>query len=194
VTGAGDGQCLGWAGRLAVRAIGAGQPLTYYNLGVRRQTSTDIAARWEGECAQRLPAGTDARVVFSFGTNDTLLADGRIRVASRDSVVNLTGMLRRARERGWPALVVAPPPGTDDEHNGRIEELDAEFSNVCEAQEVPYVRVHQPLRHNNTWMRAVAAGDGYHPSAAGYEEFAALIVPHWLVWLAEPGSGLPVVR
>jgi len=194
VAGVGDGQHLGWAGRLAVRASAAGRPLTYYNLGVRRQTSADIAARWEAECVQRLPADTDARVVFSFGVNDTAIEDGRIRVSERDSVANLIAMLERAAERGWAALVVAPPPNVDDEHNARTEALDAQFTEVCAAQDIPYVRVHQPLRQNATWMRACGEADGYHPGAAGYEEFAALIVPHWLLWLAEPGSALPVVR
>ncbi|WP_338088191.1 GDSL-type esterase/lipase family protein [Nocardia transvalensis] len=194
VAGLGDRQCLGWAGRLAARAVGAGQPLTYYNLGVRRQDSTEIAGRWEEECARRLPPEVDGRVVFSFGVNDTLLEDGRTRVAPEQSVANLTAVLRRARELGWATLMVAPPPVEDDEHNSRTEKLDAEFAEVCEAEDVSYVRVHQTLRHSGTWMREVTAGDGYHPSAVGYDEFAALIVPHWLLWLSDPGSGLPVVR
>ncbi|WP_068026687.1 GDSL-type esterase/lipase family protein [Nocardia mexicana] len=194
VAGLGDRQCLGWAGRLAARAAGAGQPLTYYNLGVRGQTSTEIAERWEDECALRLPAEADGRVVFSFGVNDTMSEDGRAWVATEQSVANLAAMLRRTRELGWPTLMVAPPPVDDDEHNSRTEKLDAEFSDVCDAEGVSYVRVHQPLRHSGTWMREVAEDDGYHPGAAGYEEFAALIVPHWLLWLSEPGSGLPVVR
>ncbi|MBF6328885.1 GDSL-type esterase/lipase family protein [Nocardia transvalensis] len=194
MAGLGDRQCLGWAGRLAARAIGAGRPVTYYNLGVRGQTSADIAARWEAECEQRLPEGIDARVVFSFGVNDTLLEDGRIRVPTEDSVSYLSTMLRRARARQWETLVVAPPPVGDDEHNGRIEKLDSHFTETCEAEDVPYVRIHQPLRHSDVWMRELSAGDGFHPSAAGYEEFASLIVPLWLLWLSEPGSGLPVVN
>lgn len=194
MAGAGDAQCLGWAGRLAQRAIGAGQPLTYYNLGVRGQTSADIAARWEAECAQRLTPDVDARVVFSFGVNDTAIENGRTRVAERDSVAHLTAMLRRAAERDWHMLVVAPPPTTDDEHNGRTAALDTRFTEVCAAHGIPYIRVHQPLRRNLTWMRSIDAGDGFHPDAAGYEEFAALIVPNWLLWLAEPGSVLPIVR
>ncbi|WP_067884644.1 GDSL-type esterase/lipase family protein [Nocardia vaccinii] len=194
VAGMGDGRCLGWAGRLAMRAAGAGQPLTYYNLGVRGQTSADIAARWEAECEQRLTAETDARVVFSFGVNDTVLENGRVRVSASDSAANLTAILRRAAERGWTTLVVAPPPNADDEHNRRIGELDSRYSEICAAQDVPYVRVHQPLLHNHTWMRAIHDADGYHPGAEGYEEFAALMVPYWLLWLAEPGSALPVVR
>ena len=123
-----------------------------------------------------------------------VVEDGRVRVPVPDSAANLTAILRRTAERGWTALVVAPPPNADDEHNRRIGELDASYSEVCAAQDVPYVRVHQPLLHNHTWMRAVRDADGYHPGAAGYEEFAALMVPYWLLWLAEPGSALPVVR
>jgi acyl-CoA thioesterase I len=132
--------------------------------------------------------------VFSFGVNDTLIEDGRMRVSEADSVANLAAMLERAAERGWAALVVAPPPNVDDEHNARIETLDARFTEVCAAQGVSYVRVHQPLRQNAAWMRACGEADGYHPGAAGYDEFAALIVPLWLLWMAEPGSVLPIVR
>jgi acyl-CoA thioesterase I len=194
VAGLGDRQCLGWAGRLAVRAIGAGQPLSYYNLGVRRQTSADIAARWEQECAERLPGGVDARVVFCFGVNDTMVEDGRPRVEPERSADHLAGILHRARARGWPVLVVAPPPNADAAHTSRIGELTDLFAAVCERESAPFVRVFDPLRDSTTWMREVTAGDGYHPSGTGYDEFAALIVPHWLLWLAEPGTVLPVVR
>lgn len=194
VAGVGDQKCLGWAGRLAARAIAAGQPLTYYNLGIRRENSTELRARWEAECAPRLPAGADCRVIVSTGVNDTQFEDGRARVDPEDSVRNLAEILRAARERGWQTMVVAPPPNVDDGHNARILALDTAFADLCEEAKVPYLRTHQPLRENQTWMQDIAAGDGYHPGAAGYDEFAALLAPHWLLWLADPGSELPVVR
>ncbi|MGW4241519.1 GDSL-type esterase/lipase family protein [Nocardia sp. NPDC004722] len=194
VAGVGDQKCLGWAGRLAARAIAAGQPLTYYNLGIRRENSTELAARWEAECALRLPAGSDCRVVISTGVNDTQFEDGRPRVELEDSVRNLAAILRAARERGWQTMVVAPPPNVDDAHNARILALDTRYADLCEEVKVPYLRTHHPLRENPVWMREVTAGDGYHPGAPGYDEFAALLAPHWLLWLADPGSELPVVR
>lgn len=193
VAGLGDQQCLGWAGRLAVRAAAAELPLTYYNLGVRGQTSSDIAARWEVECAQRLPADCDARVVFSFGTNDTVSEDGTVRVPAADSAANLRRMLRRCADLGWGALVVAPPPTADAEHNTRIAGLDATFTDICAQEQIPYLRIHQPLQHNDIWMAGVATGDGYHPATAAYEQFAAIIAPHWLQWLSAPRTELPVV-
>ncbi|MEV6770763.1 GDSL-type esterase/lipase family protein [Nocardia sp. NPDC051030] len=194
VAGVGDQKCLGWAGRIAVRAIAAGQPLNYYNLGIRRETSTELRARWEAECTPRLPQGVDGRVVISTGANDTGHENGLPRVDPDDSVANLAAILRGIAERGWQALVVAPPPNVDDEHNLRLSALDERFAELCDTAAVPYLRVHQPLRENPIWMREVALADGYHPGAAGYEEFANLLVPHWLLWLADPGSGLPVVR
>ncbi|MGW4530474.1 GDSL-type esterase/lipase family protein [Nocardia sp. NPDC004340] len=194
VAGVGDQKCLGWAGRLAARATAAGQPLTYYNLGIRRENSTELRGRWEAECAPRLPAGADCRVVISTGVNDTQFENGRPRVDSAESVRNLAEILRRAREKGWRAMVVAPPPNVDDEHNARLLDLDVRYAELCEQAQAPYLRAHQPLRENRIWMRDIAAGDGFHPSATGYDEFAALLAPHWLLWLADPGSELPVVR
>ncbi|WP_067567673.1 GDSL-type esterase/lipase family protein [Nocardia acidivorans] len=194
VAGIGDRQCLGWAGRLAVRAIAAGQPLSYYNLGVRRENSTELRARWEAECTPRLPAGADCRVVISTGVNDTQFENGRARVDPAVSIENLTAILRGVREKGWPALVVAPPPNVDEDHNRRLLALDAGFAELCDALEMPYLRAHQPLRENPIWMREVAATDGYHPDAPGYDEFAALLAPHWLRWLADPDSGPAAVR
>src|SRR5689334_860809 len=70
VNGTGDDDALGWVGRVVADARRAGCDLTAYNLGIRRNTSADVAARWEGEARLRLPADCDGRLVFSFGAND----------------------------------------------------------------------------------------------------------------------------
>ncbi|MEV6068158.1 GDSL-type esterase/lipase family protein [Nocardia sp. NPDC052001] len=194
VAGIGDRKHLGWAGRLAVRATAAGQPLNYYNLGIRRETSTELRARWAAECTPRLPAGADCRVVISTGVNDSQYENGRPRVDPEVSADNLTAILRGTREKGWQTMVIAPPPNVDEDHNRRLLALDDSFADICDALDARYLRAHQPLRDNPIWMREVAARDGYHPDATGYDEFAALLAPHWLLWLADPGSGLPTVR
>ncbi|MGK8521221.1 GDSL-type esterase/lipase family protein [Nocardia asteroides] len=184
VAGVGDPRCLGWAGRLASAAHARGVPLTAYNLGVRRQTSAQILRRFDAECSPRLPPGADAGVVLSFGVNDAVHEDGGPRVRPEDSVVNLRELLGKAAGRGWPVLMVGPPPIADHEHNARAAELDERFARVCAASEVPYVRVHEALRANAVWMTEVGTGDGAHPAAAGYDEIAALIAPHWHAWLS----------
>jgi acyl-CoA thioesterase-1 len=80
VNGTGDPLCLGWTGRVSAAAIQQGYAVTSYNLGIRWETSADIAARWRDECARRLPAHSDGRVVFSFGANDTTVEQGRQRL------------------------------------------------------------------------------------------------------------------
>ncbi|WP_079100021.1 GDSL-type esterase/lipase family protein [Streptomyces sp. WMMB 322] len=183
VAGTGDPLCLGWAGRLAARTYTDGQPVTAYNLGVRRQTSSDILARWQYECTQRLQDCDDPRVVLSFGVNDTALEEGRPRVAPDESSANLSQILRRSADRGWPALVIAPPPVDDEDQNARIALLGERFARVCSEARVPYVPVHQRLRSSAVWRTEVRAGDGAHPGAGGYDEIAALIAPHWRDWL-----------
>ncbi|MEV0760033.1 GDSL-type esterase/lipase family protein [Nocardia sp. NPDC050435] len=183
VAGVGDPLLLGWAGRLGQRAHAAGVPLTSYNLGVRRQTSAEVLARFAAECAPRLPSSCTGRVVLSFGVNDAMVEHGVPRVDPEESAANLTKLLGQAAERGWPVLMVAPPPVDDAAHNARTAELDERFAAICAAAEVPYLRVHTALRESAVWMREVRAGDGAHPGAAGYDALAALALPQWLAWL-----------
>ncbi|WP_254854174.1 GDSL-type esterase/lipase family protein [Nocardia donostiensis] len=131
----------------------------------------------------RLPEGSDARVVFSFGVNDTTIENGRPRIEPGTSAVNLTEMLATAAELGWPALVVAPPPTADPAHNARTVELDESFAAICAATDTVYVRTHQTLAADPTWMREVRNGDGAHPGVGGYTAFAELLQSTWLAWL-----------
>ncbi|TFV61872.1 UNVERIFIED_ORG: G-D-S-L family lipolytic protein [Bacillus sp. AZ43] len=185
VAGVGDPRHLGWAGRLAAGSHRAGRPLTAYNLGVRRDTSADVAGRWRAECRSRLPEGADCRVVVSFGVNDaTVDDDGRPRVAAGRSAAHLDAMLAGAERARWAALVVGPPPVADRAHNERTAVLDEGFAGVCAARGVGYVRVLPALLDEPAWMDEVAVGDGAHPAAAGYDALARLVRPHWQAWLA----------
>lgn len=184
VAGVGDPVRLGWAGRLAAWGEERhGGQLTLYNLGVRRQTSRDVRDRWYRECAGRLPEGCEARVVFSFGVNDTTVENGAVRVAPEESAGHLAAMLEKARSWGWQTLVVGPPPVAEEAQNARIRELDARFARVCAVAGVGYVSVVGRLREDVVWMAQVRAGDGAHPAADGYEAFARLVRPQWDRWL-----------
>ena len=72
-TGAGDPTMLGWVGRVCAGAWGRGHDVTAYNLGIRRDTSADIHARWREEVAARLPPEHPRALVFCFGVNDCVL-------------------------------------------------------------------------------------------------------------------------
>ena len=183
VAGVGDPQHRGWVGRLAERAHRVGAPITAYNLGVRRDTSDDILRRWADEVAVRRAAGAQERLVVSFGVNDTT-DDGRAtRVVPEYSVANLHTLLADAAATGLPALMVGPPPVADRVQNRRIAALDAQFAAVCAETGAPYVTVFAPLRDAPVWMDEVAAGDGAHPAAAGYDLLTDLVEPAWQEWL-----------
>lgn len=184
VAGVGDPGHLGWTGRLAAGSTHGGLPLTGYVLGVRRQTTAEVAERWAAECRVRLAGGGwEPRVVLSTGVNDTTEEDGAPRLAPQRSVAALTGMLAGAADAGWPALVVGPPAVADDDQNRRIADLDDRFARVCAGSGVPYVRVSAALAADPTWRAEVAAGDGAHPGAAGYAVLADLVRPQWQRWL-----------
>ena len=183
VAGIGDPGHLGWVGRLAAWTEGAGQRMSAYNLGVRRDTSADVLARWEHECRPRLPAGCDARVVVSFGVNDTTWVDSGPRVAAADSLTNLRLLLQQLRDRCWPVMVVGPPAVDDQDQNARIRVLDGRFQELCSALEVAYVGLVDVLATDHGWCREVAAGDGAHPGAEGYQRIAELAWPSWSSWL-----------
>lgn len=180
MNGTGDRAYLGWTGRVCQSAAASGQSITHYNLGVRRETSTELAKRWQLETARRLPAGSENKLVFSFGTNDTTLEGNRTRVELVDSISNACQILTLAKEQ-YPTLMIGAPPIADSEQNQRIQTLCQHFASICQEIQVPYLDVFTPLSASSVWMQEVRSGDGAHPDATGYEEFAQL-VRNWSAW------------
>jgi lysophospholipase L1-like esterase len=184
VAGAGDPHGRGWVGRVVEAAWTAGVPLTGYALGVRRETSVQVAARWLVEARPRLLAGADCRVVFAFGVNDATVEDGAPRVDPTDSAATLERVLGEAAQLGLPAFVVGPGPVCDPEHTARIAALSARFEAICAQRDVPFVAVVEALGVSPAWLDEAARGDGAHPAAGGYDALARLVVaggwPDWL--------------
>jgi len=179
VNGTGDETALGWVGRVCAHAHARGVALTAYNLGVRRDTTRDLLARGFEECARRLPAAVDARVVIAGGINDTTLEHGRPRVPAAESVTNLERLLERLAP--YRRLVIGPTPIADAQQNDRIAALSARLADTAAHAEVPFISLFQPLAADSAYMHAVASGDGAHPGSAGYAAIAAAILaaPQW---------------
>lgn len=182
VNGTGDPQCLGWAGRICATACNLGHEITYYNLGVRRETSADIKFRWLREVSCRLSAAADGRIVFSFGMNDTTLENGITRLEFLSSIENTRNILNTAKQM-FPVLMVGPPSTVDAEQNHRIGHLSKSFAVVCYELDLPYLDIFTPLQSSAIWMGEAVENDGYHPSSAGYAELAQLI-QNWTSWLS----------
>lgn len=183
--GTGDPEALGWAGRVAGAAIAAGIPVTSYNLGVRGETSVEVAARWRLEAEPRLPDdGSDPRAVFAFGVNDVAVQGGNTRCSREESLEALESVLDGAAELGMRPLFVGPAAIDDEDTNERIVALSAAFGELCEERGALFVPLVEQLWRSHLWRHEVAAGDGAHPGAYGYMEIARLILAAgWLDWL-----------
>ncbi len=186
VNGTGDPECLGWTGRVCAAAIAQGHDITYYNLGVRRETSADIAARWASETACRLPADCNPAMVFCFGVNDTTIESSkgiegnRLRLSPSDSLRHARQMLTAAGQR-CPVLMVGPPPIADPDHSMRIAALSYQLAHLCHTLAIPFLDIFTPLQQSQVWMQEVEQYDGAHPAAAGYGVFAQW-VNDWPAW------------
>ncbi|MBK4731767.1 lipase [Oxynema sp. CENA135] len=183
VNGTGDPHYLGWTGRIVADACQKGHDITLYNLGIRRETTADIADRWFAEISRRLPPEVDGRLVFSFGVNDTTEEEGKYRVDPESSIAHTRKILTRAK-RLYPTLMVGPPPVGDRLQNQAIAELSDRFEGLCESLEVPFLDVFKSLVRSPMWIQEAAGNDGAHPQQGGYQELADLVLawPSWRQW------------
>lgn len=197
VLGTGDGAFLGWPGRLAERARAEGHDVTLYNLGIRADTSRNIAQRWRIECAARLPTIDPSALVFSFGVNDAAedLATGAIRVPHDESVATARAILAEAT--AWTRTLWVGPPFPDDTRPSerpapgpayrmsaeRVATLNQAYAALAGESGVPYLDLFSPLSKSPAWRQALAKGDGAHPADDGYALIADL-VGAWPAWQA----------
>lgn len=180
VHGTDDPQCRGWPGRITAEARKRGFNVTHYNLGVRADTSNEIAVRWHLECAIRLPEHVKRYVVFSFGVNDITHKDGARRVSEEDSVKNFKAIISRASSL-YQTAVIGPSPVADDASNRRISHLSRIFQAAAQQVYVPYLPVFDVLLADTVWMSQVQGNDGGHPTAEGYDTLAKLVIA-WPSW------------
>lgn len=182
VNGTGDQECLGWTGRVCADACRQGHDITHYNLGIRRDTSDDVLARWRTEARRRLPDTSERRIVVSFGVNDVNMTDdgSEQRVPHQRSLDNARSILSGASSL-CPVLMVGPPPTDDEEVNRRVAILDEAFSNLCDDLQTPYLSVIESLSQGGVWIPEARSFDGSHPRSGGYAELATL-VQNWQAW------------
>lgn len=187
--GVGDPHGQGWVGRVVEAAFAARRPLSAYALGVRRETSVEVAVRWRFEAMARLARDADCRVMFAVGANDTTIENGGRRVTPHRSCLALQKMLEQAAEQGLPAAVAGPPPIGDAMQRARAIELSDAFGELCAARAVPFWAVARTLDTSRVWLEEQAAGDGAHPGARGYELLAQTLLDGGLLdWLLAPAS------
>ncbi|HEY6984189.1 GDSL-type esterase/lipase family protein [Reyranella sp.] len=179
VNGTGDPAYLGWVGRVLQDERRRGIELTGYNLGVRRDRSDQIRARWRAEVEARLPAEFEGRVVFSFGANDAVQE-----IPSAATLGHAEAILAEARAC-WPVFMVGVVPIETQGARGRCGALDRAFASLCDRLGVPFVSVFDGLMATPVWRDEVRAGDGAHPAAGGYNRMAEIVLASsaWQRWI-----------
>ncbi|WP_458091308.1 GDSL-type esterase/lipase family protein [Streptomyces malaysiensis] len=188
VQGIGDPEHRGWVGRVLQATCG---DVTAFNLGIRRNTSEDVLRRCWQEVAPRTLPDADNRLVVSFGSNDMVEEEGKVRVAPSRCVGNLTSLLDGCRQRAIAALVVGPPPVVDagEDHLRRTSQLAEEMAALCRSRHVPFIATTQALACDPAWTREALAGDGAHPGSAGYHRLTDIVLAgRWHEWTARPGQ------
>ena len=175
-----DPEYLGWTGRVAQASRAAGNNLTAYNLGIRRNTSRDMLLRWQSECFARLREGDKRYTVFCMGTNDMTSEGGQLRIPENESVANFEEILETANQN-YETLAIGPFPVGEPEQDDRIDQLNELYAQTADALRVPYLPVSHILRNSDVWQKSVAEQDGCHPGAAGYALVAEMVLG-WDAW------------
>jgi lysophospholipase L1-like esterase len=180
VSGAFDDECLGWVGRISAAARHRKHDVSPYNLGVRGETSLQIARRWRSEAEARQSAQQEGRLVFEFGVNDAREVNGKRQLEAAQSLASAREILSAAI--AWkPTLMIGPPPGGDVARNERVKDLSHMMADLCTLLGVPYFDSYAALVASPTFIASTKAVDGTHPNAAGYAEWARMI-DEWATW------------
>jgi acyl-CoA thioesterase I len=189
--GTGDTTLLGWPGHLCQAETDAGHDITYYDLGIRGDTSADMLPRWQAEVEARLPAVLNCAIIFNFGLNDATEQDGGIRVPLGDSIRNARAMLGSAKTM-HTTLWVGPSPVDDskmplmtdtgetrDKRNARTADYNLAFRALADELQIPYLDMLSALINDSSWPGRLA--DGLHPAPEGHRKMAQ-IVGDWEAW------------
>lgn len=180
VNGVNDPDYIGWVGRLCAEARTRGCSMTVYNLGIRRNTSADLLARWKDELARREAPGDSMYLVFACGVADMVLEDGSPRISIEQSVANVRKLVEDAKAQ-HPVLFVGPPPVADPDFTSRVMKLDAAYAAMFREIQVPYLSILADLYDSELYGNDLTQGDGVHPSRAGYSHIFRL-VDSWDAW------------
>jgi acyl-CoA thioesterase I len=175
VAGAGDESGMGWVGRLARHAHARGLPITAYNLGIRGNTSQDVADRLPAEVGRRANPAAETRVVVAYGLNDVVLNGGQPRVRIADSLAATERTLDWLASVSVPVLFVGPPPIGDAGLDARTAGLDRQLAVCAGSRRVPYLRVMGHLAEDRAWLDGVREGDGAHPGSSGYDRYFEVV-------------------
>ena len=167
----------GWVSRLAVMASEAGLcPIpraTFYNLGARRHSTANIAARWRSELDNRLIPGMVPRLVFCTGVVDMAAPGGGQPADPELAAAQMDKLLAQAAGVA-PTLVISPPPVADAAASSRIGHLGKLQQQLCASQGIAFAQVYELLANTTDYMNDLS--DGLHPGSQGCARMAQTLL------------------
>lgn len=196
--GAGDETTMGWVGRLAKGEWDRGHDISVYNLGIRGNSSRDIARRWKAECRARLPEGANGRLVFMFGGNDAKGTVGEgVEVPVEEALAHARtfmgeaaawlptlwiGLIPMNEAKPYPQLLAGGPRYRFS--NERQALYNARYAGLAAELGIPFLDLHTSLVNDSRWMELTQEGDGSNPAGEGYALLADRIAqwPAWRAW------------
>ncbi|PLW78406.1 GDSL-type esterase/lipase family protein [Cohaesibacter celericrescens] len=203
--GMGDEAGLGWPGRLWQAHRGKVTEFVPYNLGVRGQTMHQIKKRAREECNARLLQSMGPLIVLGTGANDLSRFadgdyDGKLRTPRGGLARTFRALVGELKELA-PILVVGPAPIDEAQMPYRLtkqmqfdfrnEDIDAGsvlYADICRDLDVPFFNLYAALADSPVYRRALAEGDGLHPTGIGYQRCVE-ILEDWIAWKKAIGEG-----
>ena len=167
----------GWVSRLAVMASKAGLcPIpraTFYNLGARRHSTANIAARWRSELDSRLIPGMVPRLVFCTGVVDMAAPGGGQPADPELAAAQMDKLLAQAAGVA-PTMVISPPPVADAAASDRIWQLGKLQQQLCASRGIAFAQVYELLANTTDYMNDLS--DGLHPGSQGCARMAQTLL------------------
>lgn len=156
-----------WTGLVATHLTTRGLPVpptTFYNLGVRKNTSKLIAERFHDEYNRRLLPETESYFVIMCGNVDMAMPQDTTVLSVDESLTHTQELLKLAKTKGT-VLFLSGTPVKNEEHNARISKLALLQGKLCAELEIDFVNLHDILSQNATYLQDL--NDGVHPQEMG---------------------------
>lgn len=174
--GHGDARRLGWLGRALARSATQESDFVAV-LPVPRETTTQLASRWEAETALRWTGAEERRLLIAPGAWDAAAG-----VSLARTRLNLANILDEALTQRLSVFFVGPAPtlrGDDD----AVAALDGAAYDVCERRGIPYAALYASLSADDRWVADLGTTDGVHPSQIGYGMMTHVVMAQgWHDW------------
>nr|NLD39961.1 lysophospholipase [Actinomycetales bacterium] len=175
-SGYGDARRLGWLGRVLARSTTPEADFVAV-LPVPRETTTQLASRWQAEASRRWAGAEERRLLLAPGGWDAITG-----VSLARTRLNLANILDEALTQRLSVFFVGPAP-TLREDDDTVAALDGACYDVCERRGVPYAALYASLKADDRWHTDLGAGDGVHPSQIGHGMIAHVVMAQgWHHW------------